>query len=87
MINLRLRQSGWPVIHSRVVGLYAQAKTQVQRRGRKTVPVSERQPLVPPVVANAVWSMDLIFGRIAGGRSLKCLTIDGDATQAVPSVQ
>jgi transposase InsO family protein len=80
MIYLKLRQGGWRVNHKRVDRLYAQAELQVKRRRRKKVPVSERQPLVRPVAANAVWSMDFVFDRIAGGRSLKCLAIVDDAT-------
>lgn len=80
MIYLKLRQDGWPVNHKRVDRLYAEAKLQVQRRKRKKVPISERQPLVRPVAPNSVWSMDFVFDRVAGGRSLKCLTIVDDAT-------
>lgn len=80
MIYLKLRQDGWVVNHKRVDRLSADAKLQVKRRRRKKVPISERQPLVRPVAANAVWSMDFVFDRIAGGRSLKCLTVVDDAT-------
>lgn len=80
MIYLKLRQDGWAVNHKRVDRLYAQAKLQVKRRKRKKVPISARQPLVRPVAPNTVWSMDFVFDRVAGGRSLKCLTIVDDAT-------
>lgn len=43
------------------------------------VPV-ERQPLVRPDEANAVWSMDFVFDRSADGRFIKCLTVVDDAT-------
>jgi hypothetical protein len=42
--------------------------------------VGERQPLVRPDQANEVWSMDFVFDRVAGGRSLKCLAVVDDAT-------
>lgn len=80
MIYLKLRQDGWPVNHKRVDRLYAEAKLQLKRRKHKKVPISDRQPLIRPVTPNAVWSMDFVFDRIAGGRSLKCLTIVDDAT-------
>lgn len=80
MIYLKLRQDGWAVNHKRVDRLYAEAKLQVKRRKRKKVPVSERQPLIRPVRPNQVWSVDFVFDRIAGGRSLKCLTVVDDAT-------
>ena len=80
ILPAKLRQDGWTVNHKRVDRLYAAAKLQVKRRRRKKVPISERQPLVRPVAPNAVWSMDFVFDRVAGGRSLKCLTVVDDAT-------
>lgn len=80
MIYLKLRQDRWAVNHKRVDRLYAEAKLQVKRRKRKKVPISDRQPLVRPGAPNTVWSMDFVFDRVAGGRSLKCLTIVDDAT-------
>ena len=80
MIYLKLRQTGWPVNHKRVDRLYAEARLQVRRRKRKKVPISERQPLIRPQASNEVWSMDFVFDRVAGGRSVKCLTIVDDAT-------
>ena len=80
MIYLKLRQQGQRVNHKRVERLYAEARLQVRRRKRKKVPVGERQPLVRPEAANAVWSMDFVFDRSADGRVIKCLTIVDDAT-------
>ena len=80
MIYLKLRQSGEKVNHKRVERLYALERLQVKRRRRKKVPVGDRQPLFRPEVANAVWSMDFIFDRVASGRQLKILGIVNDAT-------
>jgi transposase InsO family protein len=80
MIYLKLRQQGVKVNHKRVDRLYSEARLQIRRRKRKKVPVSDRQPLVRPVAANEVWSMDFVFDRIAGGRVLKCLAIVDDGT-------
>lgn len=87
MIYLKLRQQGWVVNHKRVERLYAQEQLQVKRRRRKKVPVFERQPLVRPVSADAVWSMDFMFDRVAGGRVLKILTIVDDATHEAVAVE
>ncbi|WP_246120704.1 IS3 family transposase [Chitinolyticbacter meiyuanensis] len=86
MIYLKLRQSGWAVNHKRVERLYALAGLQVRRRKRKKVPPSERQPLIRPQVANAVWSMDFVFDRTAEGRVIKCLTVVDDATHEAIAV-
>ncbi|MBE9610815.1 IS3 family transposase [Chitinilyticum litopenaei] len=80
MIYLKLRQSGWVVNHKRVERLYGLAGLQVRRRKRKKVPLRDRQPLVRPIAANQVWSMDFVFDRTAEGRVIKCLTIVDDAT-------
>ena len=80
MIYLKLRQAQWRVNHKRVARLYALAGLQVRRRKRKKIPLAERQPLMRPMAANEVWSMDFVFDRTAEGRVIKCLTIVDDAT-------
>ncbi len=80
MIYLKLRQAGQRVNHKRVERLYGLEKLQIKRRRRKKIPVAERQPLVRPAAANEVWSMDFMFDRVAGGRTIKCLVIVDDAT-------
>jgi len=80
MIYLKLRQQGHRVNHKRVDRLYTLEKLQIKRRRRKKVPVADRQPLIRPEAANEVWSMDFVFDRVAGGRTIKSLTIVDDAT-------
>lgn len=80
MIHLRLCQAGWRVNLKRVRRLYRQENLMVQKRKRKKVALSDRQPLIRPSRANEVWSMDFVFDRLADGRSLKCLTVVDDAT-------
>ncbi len=87
MIHLKLRQSGLRVNYKRIERLYQEAKLQVQRRKRKKVPVGERQPLLRPVAANQVWSMDFVFDRTAEGRVIKCLTIVDDATHEAVAIE
>lgn len=80
MIYLKLRQAGQLVNHKRVERLYRLEKLQVRRRRRKKIPVAERQPLVRPGRQNEVWSMDFVFDRVAGGRTIKSLVIVDDGT-------
>jgi transposase InsO family protein len=86
MIYLKLRQQGLVVNHKWVERPYAKARLQVRRRKRMKVPVGERQPLVRPEAANAVWSMDVVFNRSADGRVIKCLTIVDDATHEAVAI-
>jgi len=86
MIYLKLRQAGHRVNHKRVDRLYAQERLLVRRRRRKKAPISERQPLEHPSAANAVWSMDLVFDRVAGGRAIKNLAVVDDATHEAAAV-
>lgn len=87
MIHLKLRQGGERVNHKRVERLYQEAKLQVRRRKRKKVLPGERQPLVRPLAANQVWSMDFVFDRTADGRAIKCLTIVDDATHEAVAIE
>ena len=80
MIYLKLRQEGHLVNYKRVERLYREERLQVRRRRRKKVPLGERQPLLRPIRANEVWSMDFVFDRTADGRVIKCLVIVDDAT-------
>lgn len=87
MIHLKLRQAGLCVNYKRVERLYQEAKLQVRRRKRKKVEAAERQPLVRPVAANQVWSMDFVFDRTADGRVIKCLVIVDDATHEAVAIE
>ena len=87
MIHLKLKQDGMPVNYKRVERLYREAHLQVRRRKRKKVPVGQRQPLLRPIRANEVWSMDFVFDRTACGRAIKCLVIVDDATHEVVAIE
>jgi transposase InsO family protein len=87
MIHLKLRQGGMRVNYKRVERLYQEAQLQVRRRKRKKVQPGERQPLVRPVAANQVWSMDFVFDRTAEGRVIKCLVIVEDATHEAVTIE
>jgi transposase InsO family protein len=87
MIYLKIRQAGIVANHKRVDRLYAEARLQIKRRGRKKVPVADRQPLVRPQQVNEVWSADFVFDRTTEGRVLKCLTIVDDATTEAVAAQ
>lgn len=86
MIYLKLRQAGMAVNHKRVERLYRLEKLQVQRRRRKKIPVAERQPLIRPGGPNQVWSMDFVFDRVAGGRTIKSLVVVDDATHEAVAI-
>jgi len=81
MLHLRLCQQGWRVNIKRVRCLYPQENLMVHKRKRKKVTPENRQPLIRPGKANEVWSMEFVFDRLAGGRSLKCMAVVDDATQ------
>lgn len=73
--------------YRRVERLYQEAQLQLRRRKRKKVPIGERQPLLRPVAANEVWSMDFVFDRTAEGRVVKCLTIVDDTTHESVAIE
>ncbi len=86
MIYLKLRKEGCIVNYKRVERLYREQQLQVRRRRRKKVPIGECQPLLRPAQANQVWSMDVVFGRIAEGRVTNCMVIVADATQEAVAI-
>lgn len=86
MIYPKLRQAGVVVNYKRVERLYRLEKLHIRRRRRKKIPVSERQPLLRPMQANQVWSMDFVFDRVATGRTIKCLIIVDDGTHEAVGV-
>ena len=86
MIYLKLRQAGHVINHKRVDRLYTEARLQLKRRRRKTIPRADRQPLVRPERRNQVWSADFVFDRTADGRVMKCLTIVDDATHEAVAI-
>jgi len=81
MIHMRLRLAGWTVNAKRVHRLYREQRLMVNRRRKRKLPASERQPLTRPQAPNEVWSMDFVFDEIADGRRLKCLTIVDDCSK------
>lgn len=87
MIHLKLRQEGHLVNYKRVERLYQEARLQVRRRKRKKILLGERQPLLRPISANQVWSMDFVFDRTAEGRVIKCLVIVDDATEEAVAIE
>lgn len=86
MIYLKLRQAGLVVNYKRVERLYGLEKLHIRRRRRKKIPLADRQPLGRPTRANEVWSVDFVFDRVAGGRTLKCLVIVDDGSHEVVAV-
>lgn len=81
MLHSRLRNEGWRVNVKRTYRLYRQEGLMVRKRGRKKLPVPERQPLVRPIQPNEVWSMDFVFDELANGRRVKTLTVVDDCSK------
>ncbi len=84
-------RAAWPGpgAHERkfaAVSAAAGEQLHIQRRRRKKIPVSERQPLLRPGRADEVWSMDFVFVRAASGRTIKCLVIVDDATHEAVAI-
>lgn len=68
------------VDHKRVFRLCQMANLAVRRRKVAEFPSSLRQPLLPALASNELWSMDCVSGALANGRKLRCLTIGDDFT-------
>ena len=73
LIDLKRRQEGQRVNHTRVEHLYTDATLQVRRRRRKKIPVADRQPLVRPQAPNEGRSANFVFDRTTEERAKKGL--------------
>lgn len=74
-IVARLHRLGWPDNHKRIERIYREEGLQVRRRRRKRISGGEREPLVLPTRPNELWAMDFVSDALAGGRTVKVLTL------------
>jgi transposase InsO family protein len=80
MLHSSLRIDGWAINVKRTYRVYREEGLMARKRRRKKLPVPERQPLVRPVQANEVWSMNFVFDELANGRRVKTLTVVDDCS-------
>jgi len=85
-LQVLLAREGWQVNHKRVYRLYVEEKLSLRRkRGRKRSGM--RQPLVAPVAANHVWSVDFMTDALSSGRRFRTLNIVDDYTRECLAIE
>lgn len=75
-LHVFLRRDGWRVNHKRVYRLYREEglslRRRMRRRHRSAVVRVERPPVTGP---NEQWAMDFMHDTLAGGASIRLLTV------------
>lgn len=75
-IHVLLRREGWTVSHKRVNRLYTEEGLTLKRRKpkRRTAAANRKAPALP-TAPNERWAMDFIHDTLAGGETLRFLSV------------
>ena len=71
----RMRFTGQPWNHKRVLRVYRGMKLNLPRRAKKRIPYRERQPLVVTAAPNQVWSVDFMSDALYCGRRFRTFNV------------
>lgn len=74
-IHDRIRLEGWTDNHKRVYRVYSQLGLQLSNRKKRKTAKWRGESLPPVSGLNEVWAMDFVHDQMAGGRTLKMLTV------------
>lgn len=75
-IHVLLRREGWPVNHKRVYRLYREEGLTLKRRSpkRRKAAANRKAPAMP-TAPNERWAMDFVHDTLAGGGTLRVLSV------------
>ena len=73
--NDRLRLHGRPWNHKRVLRVYREMRLNLPRSKKKRVPHRERQTLLVPAAANAIWALDFMSDALYHGRRFRTFNV------------
>ncbi len=79
-------QARHPWNHKRVYRIYTQMNLNIRRKGKRRLPVRNREALTLPISPNVVWSMDFMHDRLMNGRSFRTLNILDDFNREALSI-
>ena len=79
----RMRLSGRPWNHKRVLRVYRQMGLNLPRRTKRRLPQRARQSLDVPAAMNAVWSVDFMSDTLYHGRRFRTLNILDEGVREV----
>lgn len=83
-LHRMLRREKWVVNHKRVYRLYREEGLAMRRRKNKRFRAEARVPLVRPIRANQMWTMDFTRDSLADGRKFRTLNLmDGYTREAL----
>ncbi len=70
-----LRREGWLVNAKRIFRQYRKEGLGLSRRHKKKRVAKQGGPIIPPVKANQLWSMDFVTDRFESGRMFRILAL------------
>ena len=79
----RMRLSGRPWNHKRVLRVYRQMRLNMPRRTKRRLPRRERQSLDVPAAKNAIWSLDFMSDALYHGRRFRTLNVLDEGVREV----
>lgn len=77
----------WPVNHKRVYRIYGEEGLAMRRKTRKRFRAEARVPLLLPVRANQVWTMDFTQDQQVSGRKFRTLNLMDGFTREAPRIE
>lgn len=86
-LGVLLAREGRKANHKRIYRLYRLEGLMVRRRRRKRLVRGMDQPAVAPQRSNERWSMDFVSDCVAGGRTIRALTLVDDYTRECLAIE
>ncbi|MGJ8523509.1 IS3 family transposase ISPa195 [Carnimonas sp. R-84981] len=69
---------GFPYNHKRIYRIYREIELNLRIKPRKHLKREAPEPLIVPLVKNAVWSMDFMHDQLKDGRSIRLFNVIDD---------
>jgi putative transposase len=86
-LGVLLAREGHKANHKRIYRLYRAEGLMVRRRRRKRLARGMAMPAVAPQRRNERWSMDFVSDCLAGGRTIRALTLVDDYTRECLAIE
>jgi putative transposase len=83
----RMRKKGIIWNHKRVYRIYKLLNLNMKRRGKRRIPVREKEPLDQPLFPNSTWSMDFMSDSLVSGQRFRTLNILDDYNREVLNIE
>jgi putative transposase len=83
----RMRKKGIKWNHKKVYRIYKLLNLNMKRRGKRRIPLREKEPLEQPLFPNSTWSMDFMSDSLVNGQRFRTLNILDDYNREVLNIE